>query len=190
MFHYNWQGSTGGYQNNQGSHIYEWMTLPLTGPWGNTTCPTNGRKCYRTPLSCNSCNTSAPPLNPTMGTSPVHIPYPPGGHNKFFIGKYVSPFPLISPLHPQTPWTPLTQNYIPSGTILVNTHFTFVSSTFSHRPEKWLQHGSQESFLWINTGYTLFQHTWRYFNMDTNRVRNLHYHLFYVINTIHFDVDA
>ena len=99
----------------------------------------------RTPLCCNLSNIPTPPLLPTMGTSPTHIPYSHGGKtSSSLVGMVHSPlFPLmgvhtLTPSSPYyTPQTPLTQNYTLSDSILVSRHFIiFVGSTFSHRPDE------------------------------------------------------
>ena len=47
----------------------------------------------------------------------------------------ILPSSFLSPCYtPKHSFTPLTQNYTPSGAILASAYFTFVSSTFSHRP--------------------------------------------------------
>ena len=115
----------------------EWMTLPLTVTWVNTTCPTCGMMYYRMSLHCNSSNTPASPLLPTMGTfSTTNYALVSMVHSPLLFLMWSAPTFFFTLLYPKYPVTPLTQNYIPSGTIFISTHFIFVSSTFSHRPHE------------------------------------------------------
>ena len=104
----------------------EWMILPLTGNWANTTCLTCGMKCCGTPLHCNSSNKPATPLLLTMGTSHHAYPIPIWGHNIHNFN-----LPLKNPtrmvhypswtLGHHSPLLPLMRGAFPS---LLSTHYT------------------------------------------------------------------